>query len=64
MTENADDGDETTEHESGDRESGFHEPTAPFATADTETLLGGFSVVSPGVEIVLDGRTISAPAFD
>lgn len=64
MTENADDGNETTGHESGDHESAFHEPTVPFVTADTEMLLGGFSVVSPGVEIVLDGRAISAPAID
>jgi hypothetical protein len=31
---------------------------------DAESLFGSYSVLSPGVQIVLDGRAVSAPHID
>lgn len=40
------------------------EPEVPVGPGGVEALFGGYSVLSPGVEIVLDGRTVSAPVVD
>ena len=36
----------------------------PVRPGGVEALFGGFSVLSPGVEIVLEGRTVSARVAD
>lgn len=53
MTESVDDGDVS---EQGEFET--------VLARDTEALFGSYAVLSPGVEIVLEGRPISAPAAD
>ena len=54
MTENLDD------HDAIEQES-FEGPITP---GSAEALFGSYSVLSPGVEIVLEGRPVSAPAPD
>ena len=53
MTESLDDGDVMEQSEA-----------EPVLARDTETLFGNYAVLSPGVEIVLEGRPVSAPAAD
>jgi hypothetical protein len=36
----------------------------PVEPAGSEVLFGAYSVVSPGVQIYIDGRPVSAPAND
>lgn len=40
------------------------EAEPPVDAGGVEALFAGYSVLSPGVEIVLDGRTVSAPVGD
>lgn len=37
---------------------------APVRAGGAEALFGDYSVLSPGVQIVLEGRPVSAPAHD
>ena len=52
---------ESTEDHDAIEQEAFELPVVP---GDTEALFGTYSVLSPGVEIVLEGRPVSAPAPD
>jgi hypothetical protein len=55
MTESLDDHDAIEQEDSG----------LPIVPSESpEALFGDYSVLSPGVEIVLEGRPVSAPAPD
>ena len=40
------------------------EAEPPVVPGGAEALFGDYSVLSPGVQIVLEGRAVSAPAVD
>lgn len=42
----------------------FADEQFPVRPGGAETLFGDYSVLSPGVEIVLDGRPVSGPATE
>ena len=50
----------TEDHDAIEQE----ESELPVVPGNTEALFGIYSVLSPGVEIVLDGRPVSAPVPD
>jgi hypothetical protein len=40
------------------------DPEVPIKPENAEALFGSYSVLSPGVEIVLQGRPVSAPVAE
>ncbi len=54
MTDSLDDGDAIARSET----------ELPVKPDDPDALFGDYSVLSPGVQIVLDGRPVSAPPGD
>jgi hypothetical protein len=54
MSSTDNDSEPFTEAEDGD----------PAADGGADALFGSYSVLAPGVQIVLDGRPVSAPAAD
>lgn len=47
-----------------DSEALEYDPAGPISAAAAGAFFGDYSVLSPGVQIVLEGRPVSAPASD